>query len=52
MPRNTVNSRQTAKPAINGQRSSKSRRRSSPKRVSFVNEQSDAAAIIAQQKKK
>lgn len=51
MPRNTVNSRQTAKPATNGQGPSGSRRRPPPKRVSFADEQGDAAATIAQQKK-
>ncbi len=53
MPRNTVNSRQTAKTATatNDQGPSGSRRRPSSKRVSFADEQGDAAATIAQQKK-
>lgn len=51
MPRNTVNSRQTAKTATNDQGPSESRRRPTSKRVSFADKQGDAAATIAQQKK-
>ena len=51
MPRNTVNSRQTIKTATNDQGSSESRRRLVFKRVSFADEQGDAVATVAQQKK-